>query len=69
MDFALKTITEHHSEAARELAEHLDCKGDQCGLGLLAELLDYDVMLVRFLNDWPPLSISSSWLDAICFIL
>jgi hypothetical protein len=51
VDFALKTITEHHSEAARELAEHLDCKDDQRGLGLLAELLDYDVMLVRFLND------------------
>ena len=51
MDFALKTITEKHSEAARELADHLDCRGDVKALGMLEELLDYDVMLVRALND------------------
>lgn len=51
MDYALKTITEKHSEAARELAEHLDCRGDVKALGMLEELLDYDVMLVRALND------------------
>jgi hypothetical protein len=48
---ALRIITEHHSEAARELAEHLDCKGDHRGLRLLDELVEYDVMLVRTLND------------------
>jgi hypothetical protein len=51
MDFVLKTITEHHSEAARELAERLDCRDDHTSLRLLEELLDYDVMLVRELND------------------
>jgi hypothetical protein len=51
MDFALKTITDKHAEAARELAEHLDCRGDMKAIGMLEELLDYDVMLVRTLND------------------
>lgn len=51
MDFALRTITEHHCASARELAEHLDCKDDQRGLRMLDELLEYDVMLVRELND------------------
>jgi hypothetical protein len=52
VDFALRTITEHHSEAARELFEHLDCKDDQRGLRILDELLEYTTMLVRTLNDW-----------------
>lgn len=52
MDYALQVITEKHGEAARELAEHLDCKNDQRGLQMLEEVLDYEVMMIRFLNDW-----------------
>jgi|HubBroStandDraft_6_1064221.scaffolds.fasta_scaffold2146906_1 hypothetical protein len=52
MDYSLQVITEKHSEAARELFEHLDCKGDQRGLAKLDELLEYTTMLVQFLNDW-----------------
>jgi hypothetical protein len=51
VDFALKTITEHHSESARELFEHLDCKNDQRGLAKLDELLEYTTMLVETIND------------------
>jgi|HubBroStandDraft_2_1064218.scaffolds.fasta_scaffold716049_2 hypothetical protein len=51
MDFALQTITTKHSEAVRELAEHLDCKSDQKAIALLEEVIDYDVMLVTVLND------------------
>ena len=51
MDFALETITTKHSEAVRELAEHLDCKGDEKGMQMLDEILEYNVMLVQILND------------------
>jgi hypothetical protein len=51
MDFALQVITSKHSEAVRELAEHLDCKNDQKAIALLEEVIDYDVMLVTVLND------------------
>ena len=51
MLFALKTITEKHADAARELWEHLDCRGDEKALRVLDELLEYDVMLVSTLND------------------
>lgn len=52
MTEGLRIITEKHSEAVRELAEHLDCRGDSKALQMLDEVLDYDVMLVRYLNDW-----------------
>jgi hypothetical protein len=52
MNAALQIITEKHSAAVRELAEHLDCRDDRKGMQLLEEVLDYDVMLVRFLNDF-----------------
>jgi hypothetical protein len=51
VDFALETITTKHSEAVRELAEHLDCKGDEKGMRMLDEILEYNVMLVQTLND------------------
>lgn len=51
MDFALQTITTKHSEAVRELAEHLDCRDDSKALQMLDEVLDYEVMMIRFLND------------------
>lgn len=52
MDASLQIITEKHSEAVRELAEHLDCRGDSKALQMLDEVLDYEVMMIRFLNDW-----------------
>lgn len=52
MDYPLKVITEKHSEAARELYEHLDCKDDQRGLAIYGELLEYTTMLVQYLNEW-----------------
>ena len=51
MDFALQTITTKHSEAARELAEYLACRDDLKALQMLDEVLDYEVMMIRFLND------------------
>jgi hypothetical protein len=51
VDFALQTITTKHSEAVRELAEHLDCRDDSKALQMLDEVLDYEVMMIRFLND------------------
>jgi len=52
VDYSLKVITEKHSEAVRELAEHLDCRDDRKALQMLDEVLDYEVMMIRFLNDW-----------------
>jgi hypothetical protein len=52
VDFVFKTLTDHHAEAAAELAEHLDCKNDTTALRLLDEMLEYNVLLVRALNDW-----------------
>lgn len=52
MDYPLQVITEKHSASARELFEHLDCKGDLRGLAILDELLEYTTMLVQFLNDF-----------------
>jgi hypothetical protein len=52
VDFGLKCISEKHSESARELFEHLDCKDDQRGLAKLDELLEYTFMLVQYMNDW-----------------
>lgn len=52
MTESLKILTEKHSESARALIEHLDCKDDAKGMQLLDEMLEYNVMLVRFLNDF-----------------
>jgi hypothetical protein len=52
MDYPLQVITEKHSESARELFEHLDCKCDQRGLAMLDELLEYTTMLVVYMNDF-----------------
>jgi hypothetical protein len=52
MQYALQVVTEKHSESARELFEHLDCKNDQKGLQLLDELLEYTTMLVQYMNEW-----------------
>lgn len=52
MNYPLQVITEKHSAAVRELAEHLDCRDDRKALQMLDEVLDYEVMMIRFLNDW-----------------
>lgn len=52
MNYPLQVVTTKHSESARELFEHLDCKGDQRGLAILDELLEYTTMLVQLLNEW-----------------
>lgn len=52
MDYSLQVITEKHSEAVRDLFEHLDCRNDQKALRMLDEVLEYTTMLVQFLNDW-----------------
>ncbi len=51
MTDALKILTESHSSAVRELAEHLDCRDDQKALALLDDVLYFDVALVTTLND------------------
>jgi hypothetical protein len=51
VDFALQVVTEKHADAMRELVEHLDCKGDEKGMQMLDEVIEYDVMLVTVLND------------------
>jgi hypothetical protein len=51
LDFVLKCVTEHHSDAMRELFEHLDCRDDQKGMALLDAVIEYDVMLVEALNE------------------
>ena len=51
MNASLAIITEKHSESARELFEHLDCRSDEKGLRILDELLEYTTMLVVVLND------------------
>jgi hypothetical protein len=52
MDYSLQVITEKHSEATRELMEHLDCRDDEKALRLLDEVLEYTSMLVHTLSDW-----------------
>lgn len=52
MDYPLQVITEKHSEAVRDLFEHLDCRNDQKALRMLDEVLEYTTMLVQVLNDW-----------------
>ncbi len=48
---ALEIVLEKHREAAAELAEHFAKKNDAAGFELLDELLEYQVMSLRFLND------------------
>jgi len=51
MDGGVQICLEKHREAAEALAEHFAEKNDDAGFELLDELLDYQVMAIRFLND------------------
>jgi len=48
---ALEICLDKHREAAEALAEHFAEKNDAAGFELLDDLLDYQIMSIRFLND------------------
>jgi len=51
MDAGLQVCLDKHREAAEALAEHFAKKNDDAGFELLDELLDYQIMAIRVLND------------------
>jgi hypothetical protein len=51
MDAGLKVCLDKHHEAAEALAEHFAQKNDDAGFELLDELLEYQIMSIRVLND------------------
>ena len=51
MDAGLQVCLDKHREAAEALAEHFAKKNDDVGFAMLDELLEYEFMAIRVLND------------------
>jgi hypothetical protein len=51
MDAGVQICLEKHRESAEALAEHFAEKNDDKGFQLLDELLEYQTMALRVLND------------------
>jgi hypothetical protein len=51
MDAGLQVCLDKHREAAEALAEHFAQKNDDAGFAMLDELLEYEFMAIRVLND------------------
>jgi hypothetical protein len=51
MDAGLQVCLDKHREAAEALAEHFMDKNDDYGMELLDEVLEYQFMALRVLND------------------
>jgi len=51
MDANLAICLDKHHEACEALMEHFYSKNDDAGLELLGEIIDYEFMAIRFLND------------------
>jgi hypothetical protein len=51
MDFGLQCVLEKHREACEALADRFYQNNDDAGIALLDEILEYEFMALRVLND------------------